>query len=48
MKILAAYHLDGHMGEKLTVKKITERYIWNGILKDVKEMVCYTISCYLL
>ena len=51
MKILAACHLDptaGHMGEKRTVKRITERYIWNGIVKDVKEMVCYTISCYLL
>ena len=51
LKILAACHLDptaGHMGEKRTVKRITERYIWNGIVKDVKEMVCYTISCYLL
>ena len=51
MKILAACHLDptaGHMGEKLTVKRITERYIRNGLVNDVKEMVCYTISCYLL
>ena len=52
MKILAACHHDptaGHMGEKRTVKMITECYIWNGIVKDVKEMVhYYTISCYLL
>ena len=51
MKILAACHLDPtavHMDEKRTVKRITEHYIWNGIVKDVKEMVCYTISCYLL
>ena len=34
-----ACHLEstaGHMGEKRTVKRITERYIWNGIVKDVK------------
>ena len=32
VKILAACHLDpiaGHIGEKRTVKRITERYIWN-------------------
>ena len=39
LQILAACHLDptaGHMGEK---RIITEHYTWNGIVKDVKEMV---------
>ena len=30
---------DGHMGLKRTIKRITERYKWNGIVKDVQEMV---------
>ena len=42
LKILAACHHDptaGHMGLKRTVKRITERYKWNGIVKDVQEVV---------
>ena len=45
MKILRACHIDptaGHMGIKKTVNRITERFMWPGIVKDVKEMVCYT------
>lgn len=43
-QILRACHIDptsGHMGEKKTVAKISERYMWNGIVKDVKKMVIY-------
>ena len=29
----------GHMGLKRTIKRITEGYKWNGIVKDVQEMV---------
>ena len=48
-KILAACHSDptaGHMGEKRTIARITERYtcMWNGIVRDVKEMVCRALS----
>ena len=45
MKILRACHIDptaGHMGIKRTVNRITEHFMWPGIVKDVKEMVCYT------
>ena len=27
------------MGEMKTINRITEQFIWNGIVKDVKEMV---------
>ena len=42
LQILAACHLDpsaGHMGERRTIKRISERYMWRGIVKDVQEMV---------
>ena len=42
IKILAACHSDptaGHMGEKQTIPRITKRYMWSGIVRDVKEMV---------
>ena len=29
----------GHMGEKRTIVRITERYMWTGVVKDVKKMV---------
>ena len=44
-KILRACHVDptaGHMGVKKTVNRITERFMWPGIVKAVKEMVCFT------
>ena len=40
--MIAACHHDptaGHMGLKRTIKRITEHYKWNGIVKDVQEMV---------
>ena len=40
--ILRACHLDptsGHMGVKRTLRRITERYTWCGITKDVKKFV---------
>ena len=49
LKILAACHSDttaGHMGEKQTIARITERYMWSGIVRDVKEMVCIVLSPY--
>ena len=36
LKILKARHFDptaGHMGEKKTIGRITERFIWSGIVK---------------
>ena len=41
LKILEACHFDptaGHMGEKKTIARITERFIWSGVVNDVKEM----------
>ena len=37
-KILRACHVDqtsGHMGEKKTINRITERFMWNGIVKEM-------------
>jgi hypothetical protein len=42
VKIVKSCHLDptsGHMGEKKTISRITERFYWVGIVKDVKELV---------
>ena len=41
-KILFACHVDetsGHMGVTRTLARIKERYMWHGMVKDVKEMV---------
>ena len=43
VKIVKACHVDpaaGHMGIKKTINRITEHFIWPGIVKDVKAMVC--------
>jgi len=48
LKILRACHADptsGHMGEKKTINRITERFMWPGIVRDVKEMVGDEMSC---
>ena len=40
MRILQACHVDataGHMGKTRTIK---ERFMWHGMVKDVKELVC--------
>ena len=29
----------GHMGIKKTINRITERFLWTGIVSDVKKMV---------
>ena len=29
----------GHMGIKRTTACLSERFVWNGVVKDVKEMV---------
>ena len=47
LKILAACNSDtraGHMGEKRTIGRIIERYMWSGIVRDVKEMVRIALS----
>ena len=44
-QILATYHLNptaGHMGERRMIKRIGERYMWRGIVKDVQEISNYT------
>ena len=41
-KILESCHkhpTSGHMGWKRTLSRITERFIWPGITKDVKKLV---------
>ena len=47
MKILKACHIDptsGHMGVKKTLNRITERFLWSGIVKDVNRMVRNNLS----
>lgn len=42
LRILKACHMDltaGHMGIKKTINRITERFLWTGIVADVKKMV---------
>ena len=39
---LYACHIDitsGHLGIAKTVARIKERFMWKGLIKDVKEMV---------
>ena len=41
-KILHACHRDptsGHMALKRTLARISERFVWNGMVKDVQDMV---------
>ncbi len=41
-RILHACHVDataGHMGKTRTICRIKERFMWHGIVKDVKELV---------
>ncbi len=42
LHILKACHVDptgGHFGIKKTAGKVSERYSWSGIIKDVKKLV---------
>ena len=42
-RILQACHVDataGHMGKTRTIFRIKERFMWHGMVKDVKELVC--------
>ena len=44
MKILKACHLDptsGHLGVKHTLSRITERFMWPGVSKDVEWLISY-------
>ena len=44
IKILRLCHVDptaGHLGERKTIARITERFMWRGVVKDVKNMVWY-------
>ena len=41
-KILSSCHVDplsGHMGTTRTVYEIKERFMWKGMVKDVKKAV---------
>ena len=41
-RIVTACHSDitsGHLGIAKTVARIKERYMWKGIIQDVKDMV---------
>ena len=46
-RILQACHLDptsGHMGVKRTLSRITERFMWLGVAKDVQKLVSKTLT----
>ena len=50
LKILEACHFEptaGHMGEKRTIARITERFIWSGVVNDVKEMASKLLKFHL-
>ena len=41
-KILRACHIyatTGHMGEKKTIAWISERFVWEGVVQAMKQMV---------
>lgn len=47
-RIVQACHIDptaGHMGKSRTIYRIKERFMWHGIVKAVKELVCYYSMC---
>ena len=47
VRILEACHNDptsGHMGSKRTLARITERFMWPGVSKDVNHLVSITLS----
>ena len=42
LRITMSCHMDptsGHLGIKKTYYRITERFTWNGVMKDVQEVV---------
>ena len=44
MRVAQACHVDvtsGHFGVTKTVARIKERFMWKGILRDVKSMVSF-------
>ena len=44
MRIVTCCHSDitsGHLGIAKTVARIKERYMWKGIIQDVKDLVTY-------
>lgn len=38
---------SGHMGTKKTLARITERFMWPGVTKDVYQLVSYLPSCHI-
>ena len=47
LNIFHSCHIDptsGHMREKKMIARITERFMWNGVVKDVKQMVGWQLS----
>ena len=41
-RIMRACHVDptsGHMGVKRTTHRVTERFFWKGVTKDIERMV---------
>ena len=43
-KILKACHMEptgGHMGIKHTLSRITDRFMWQGVAKDVDQLVSH-------
>ena len=42
LKILQACHADptsGHLGFRRTLARITERFLWKGVVKDSQDIV---------
>ena len=47
IRIAKACHVDstsGHLGFRKTLARIIERFIWKGVSKDAKEIVCAYIN----
>ena len=48
-KILLACHVHptaGHLGKTRTIYRIKERFMWHGVVRDVKSLVsCLIVVC---
>ena len=47
-EILIAYHnnvMTGHLGRKKTIKRISQRYFWLGMRKDIHEWINTCMEC---
>ncbi len=45
MKSCHSDQTSGHLGIKKTIARICDRFMWQGIIKDVKEFVSSLSMC---